>query len=72
MVGFTPRHEQSFIEQPAGNVRPRRCVRARFDAEGMARAIADHVAGMTDRFAIEQHRTIFGREAMGPVADLLR
>ena len=39
-------------------------VRDRFQAdEGPARAIADHVAGMTDRFAIEQHRRIFGPEA---------
>ena len=39
-------------------------VRARFeDEEGPARAIADHVAGMTDRFALEQHRLVFGAEA---------
>jgi len=47
-------------------------VRARFDAEGMARAVADHVAGMTDRFAIEQHRMLFGPEAVGPFGDLVR
>jgi dGTPase len=41
-------------------------VRARFDAdEGPARAIADHVAGMTDRFAAEQHRLAFGPGAEG-------
>jgi dGTPase len=47
-------------------------VRLRFDAEGMPRAVADHVAGMTDRFAIEQHRALFGREAVGPFGDLVR
>ncbi len=47
-------------------------VRARFDAEGPARAVADHVAGMTDRFAIEQHRLLFGPEAVGPFGDLVR
>jgi dGTPase len=31
-------------------------VRERFPLEGEARAIADYVAGMTDRFAMEQHR----------------
>jgi len=31
-------------------------VRERFPLDGEARAIADYVAGMTDRFAMEQHR----------------
>jgi dGTPase len=31
-------------------------VRARFAADGEARAVADYVAGMTDRFAIAEHR----------------
>jgi dGTPase len=35
-------------------------VRARFSADGEARAIADYVAGMTDRFAIEEHRRGLG------------
>jgi dGTPase len=30
-------------------------VRARFEADGEARAIADYVAGMTDRFAFSEH-----------------
>jgi dGTPase len=30
-------------------------VRARFGSDGEARAIADYVAGMTDRFALEEH-----------------
>ena len=35
-------------------------VRARFEVDGEARAVADYVAGMTDRFAIEDHRHRFG------------
>lgn len=31
-------------------------VRARFAREGEARAIADYIAGMTDRFALEEHK----------------
>ncbi len=33
-------------------------VRARFDSDGVERAIADYVAGMTDRFAMQEHRRI--------------
>ncbi|MGH0034699.1 MAG: deoxyguanosinetriphosphate triphosphohydrolase [Myxococcota bacterium] len=33
-------------------------VRDRFDDEGAPRAIADHVAGMTDRFAMAEHRKL--------------
>jgi dGTPase len=35
-------------------------VRARFGVDGEARAVADYVAGMTDRFAIEEHRRLCG------------
>jgi dGTPase len=35
-------------------------VRARFAEDGEARATADYVAGMTDRFALEEHRRRFG------------
>jgi dGTPase len=35
-------------------------VRTRLPVDGEARAIADYVAGMTDRFAIEEHRLRFG------------
>ncbi len=35
-------------------------VRARVAEDGEARAVADYVAGMTDRFAIEEHRRRFG------------
>jgi dGTPase len=31
---------------------------ARFDEEGEARAIADYIAGMTDRFALAEHRKL--------------
>jgi len=37
-------------------------IRARFRVDGEARAIADYVAGMTDRFAIEEHQRRFGGE----------
>jgi len=33
-------------------------VRARFAGEGEARAIADYIAGMTDRFALAEHRRV--------------
>jgi dGTPase len=33
-------------------------VRARFAVDGQARAIADYVAGMTDRFAMDEHRRL--------------
>jgi dGTP triphosphohydrolase len=33
-------------------------VRARFAEDGEARAIADYVAGMTDRFAFAEHQRL--------------
>lgn len=33
-------------------------VRSRFDSTGRLRAIADYVAGMTDRFAVSEHRRL--------------
>lgn len=47
-------------------------VRERGADEGDARAVADHVAGMTDRFAIEQHRAIFGPDADEAIHELAR
>lgn len=35
-------------------------VRARFAVDGEARAVSDYIAGMTDRFAIEEHRRLAG------------
>ena len=35
-------------------------VRARFELDGETRAISDYVAGMTDRFAIEEHQRLAG------------
>jgi dGTPase len=35
-------------------------VRARFDVDGQARAIADYIAGMTDRFALTERQRIAG------------
>ncbi len=37
-------------------------VRGRCGEEGEARAIADYVAGMTDRFALSEHRKVLGSE----------
>ena len=36
--------------------------RARIDAADKPRAIADYIAGMTDRYAIREHRRLFGIE----------
>ena len=33
-------------------------VRGRFDSESEVRVIADYIAGMTDRYAIEEHRKL--------------
>jgi len=38
---------------------------ARFPEEGEARAIADYIAGMTDRFALAAHRRLGGRDEPG-------
>jgi dGTPase len=35
-------------------------VRARFDSDGVERAISDYIAGMTDRFAMQEHRHLSG------------
>ncbi len=35
------------------------------DADGRARVICDYIAGMTDRFAIEEHRRLFQLDAWG-------
>jgi dGTPase len=32
---------------------------ARFDADGVHRVICDYIAGMTDRFAVDEHRRLF-------------
>jgi dGTPase len=38
-------------------------VRARFGREGESRAIADYIAGMTDRFAMDEHRKLLDPHA---------
>ena len=38
-------------------------VRARFGREGTMRAISDYIAGMTDRFATEEHRRLLDPHA---------
>jgi len=42
-------------------------IRARFDQEGEMRAIADYVAGMTDRFALSEHARLLGGSGVGPL-----
>ena len=34
-------------------------LKQQFDATGQARAVADYIAGMTDRYAIKEHQRIF-------------
>ncbi len=46
---------QKMAEDPA--LLPPR-VRERFDTESPARVTADYIAGMTDRFAMEEHRKL--------------
>ncbi|HEU0220313.1 MAG TPA: hypothetical protein VFQ98_05875, partial [Gallionella sp.] len=41
------------FQPPAGQTEPDR-----------ARAVADYIAGMTDRYAIREHRRIFAAEEM--------
>ena len=36
---------------------------ARFGEEGEARAVGDYIAGMTDRYAIDEHRRLVARES---------
>jgi dGTPase len=38
-------------------------VRARFGREGKLRAVSDYIAGMTDRFAMDEHRRLFDPHA---------
>jgi dGTPase len=35
------------------------------DSAGRARVVCDYIAGMTDRYAIEEHRRLFQLEAWG-------
>ena len=35
----------------------------RVETDGLERTIADYIAGMTDRFALDEHRRIFGSDA---------
>ena len=35
-------------------------VRGRFEGDGEARATADYIAGMTDRFALKEHARLTG------------
>ncbi len=46
----------AFSDEPA--VLPKH-VQARIDERGLERTICDHIAGMTDRYAVEEHRKLF-------------
>ena len=46
----------AFIREPA--ILPNH-VQARIEARGLERTICDHIAGMTDRYAVEEHQKIF-------------
>jgi dGTPase len=48
----------SFVEQPA-QLPPQ--TRARVEVVGVHRAVCDYIAGMTDRYALEEHERLFGR-----------
>ncbi len=39
--------------------------RASGDEAGRARVVCDYIAGMTDRFAIEEHRKLFNLDVWG-------
>ena len=34
-------------------------IRAAVERDGLYRAVGDHIAGMTDRFALEEYRKLF-------------
>jgi dGTPase len=39
-------------------------VQAKFRKEGRERVICDYIAGMTDRFAIDEYRRLFSPEVL--------
>jgi dGTPase len=47
-----------YVDEP-GQLPPHVTRRAREDGEPMARVIADYIAGMTDRFALEEYKKLF-------------
>jgi len=47
---------KSYCAQPA--ILPRH-VQELFDERGLERTITDYIAGMTDRFALEEHQKLF-------------
>lgn len=49
--------------QPAGgrSQLPRRRIRA----DGLHRAVCDYLAGMTDRYVVQEYRRLFGKSAFG-------
>jgi dGTPase len=48
----------SFVERPA-QLPPQ--TQSRVDVVGKHRAVCDYIAGMTDRYALEEHERLFGR-----------
>jgi dGTPase len=49
----------AFFENPAAMPQERAIAAAEARGSGRARLVADYIAGMTDRFAIAEHRRIF-------------
>jgi dGTPase len=47
---------QAYVEEPQ-QLPPRH--RERFDEDGLHRIVCDYIAGMTDRFALDEHRKLF-------------
>jgi len=43
-----------------------RRLQAGAEAKAAARVVADYIAGMTDRYALEEHRRLVGGDAAGP------
>ena len=46
----------AYLKEPA--ILPKH-VQARLDERGLERTICDHIAGMTDRYAVEEHKKLF-------------
>jgi dGTPase len=49
---------QAYMKEPA-QMPPRVLARIERDGEPRARVVADYIAGMTDRFALQEHRKLF-------------
>jgi dGTPase len=54
-----------FLKQPDALPAEWRDAASSARSRGAARIIADYIAGMTDRFALDEHRRIFDPHAAG-------